>query len=168
MQVAATGVAADSRSSKVLKFVAEDKTVNAGEIVTIDVTANNFNEVFGYQFTAKMNGMELMEVKSGATVDESNYGVPTAGTMTMSWSSEKAVNATEGEVLFTVVMKATENGRLSNMMSVGSDVTRSESYAGSEMETNRLDLSFRTNKSEVAGYALYQNKAKPIQDQYSS
>ncbi|MFN8319375.1 MAG: dockerin type I domain-containing protein [Saprospiraceae bacterium] len=161
--VAATGVAADSRSSKVLKFVAEDKTVNAGEIVTIDVTANNFNEVFGYQFTAKMNGMELMEVKSGAiTVDESNYGVPTAGTMTMSWSSEKAVNATEGEVLFTVVMKATENGRLSNMMSVGSDVTRSESYAGSEMETNRLDLSFRTNESEVAGYALYQNEPNPF------
>lgn len=31
--------------------------------------------------------------------------------------------------MFTVVMKATENGRLSNMMSVGSDVTRSESYA---------------------------------------
>ncbi len=161
--VAATGVASDSRSSKVLKFVAEDKTVNAGEIVTIDVTANNFNEVFGYQFTAKMNGMELMEVKSGAiTVDESNYGVPTAGTMTMSWSSEKAVNAAEGEVLFTVVMKATENGRLSNMMSVGSDVTRSESYAGSEMETNRLDLSFRTNESEVAGYALYQNEPNPF------
>jgi subtilisin-like proprotein convertase family protein/propanediol utilization protein len=161
--VAATGVAADNRSSKVLKFVAEDKTVNAGEIVTIDVTANNFSEIFGYQFTAKMNGMELMEVKSGAiTVDESNYGVPTAGTMTMSWSSDKAVNATEGEVLFTVVMKATENGRLSNMMSVGSDVTRSESYAGSEMETNKLDLSFRTNDSEVSGYALFQNEPNPF------
>ncbi|MBK8700840.1 MAG: T9SS type A sorting domain-containing protein [Saprospiraceae bacterium] len=161
--VAATGVAADNRTSKVLKFVAEDKTVNAGEIVTIDVTASNFNQIFGYQFTAKLNGMELLEVKSGAiSVDESNYGVPSANTMTMSWASEKAVNATEGEVLFTVVMKATTSGRLSNMMSVGSDVTRSESYAGSEMETNRLDLNFRSGEAETAGYAMYQNEPNPF------
>ena len=160
---AAKGAGSDNRTSNSLKFGAEDKSVGAGEIVNIDVTASNFREIFGYQFTAKMTGLELLDVKSGSiSIDENNYGTPSLNTMTMSWSSDKAVTATEGEVLFTMVMKATANGKLSNMMSLGSDVTRSESYAGSEMTTNNLEMSFTNGKTAVAGYALYQNEPNPF------
>ena len=51
----------------------------------------------------------------------------------MSYASDKAVNVNSNEVLFTIVLKAKESGRISNMIAVGSDVTRSESYAGAEM-----------------------------------
>ena len=61
--VAATGVSSDNRSSNSLRFEAEDKTVNAGEVVTLDVTAANFAEIFGYQFTAKLTGARIVGCK---------------------------------------------------------------------------------------------------------
>ena len=48
--------------------------VIAGDVVEMNVTASNFKEVFGYQFTANMNGLTLQcEIRSIA-IEESNYG----------------------------------------------------------------------------------------------
>jgi hypothetical protein len=151
-----------NRSAKTLSLVADDKKVLSGDVVTIDVTANNFREVYGYQFTANLSGMELVEVKSGAiAIDETNYGIPVAGKMTMSWSTEKGINVAEGEVLFTLVMRATNAGTVSNMISLNSDVTTAESY-DANMNANGIELNFRNGETTGASYALYQNEPNPF------
>jgi hypothetical protein len=109
-----------------------------------------------------LSGAELLDVKSGAINVEESYGMPSANTMTMSYASDKAVNVNANEVLFTLVLKAKENGRTSSMIALGSDVTRSESYAGAEMTTNKLELNFRANGETSEGYTLYQNEPNPF------
>ena len=71
-----------------------------------------------------------MEVESGAlAMTNANVGVHT-GKLTMSYSSDEAVSVTEGEVLFTLVLKATEATTVSEVLSMGSDITPAESYIG--------------------------------------
>jgi hypothetical protein len=79
----------------------------------------------------------------------------------MSWSSDQATNVSDNEVLFTIELKALKSGMVSKMINVGSDITRSESYAGADLSTNRLDLTFNS-KSVVTGFALNQNEPNPF------
>ena len=74
----------------------------------------------------------------------------------MSYSSDEAVSVTEGEVLFTLVLKATEATTVSEVLSMGSDITPAESYIGKDMEVGKVSLEVRN--AETAEFALYQNE----------
>jgi hypothetical protein len=76
-------------------------------VVEIPVTAANFNEVFGYQFTMNLNGASFVGVESGAIeVNANNVGVLSNDVVTMSFASNEAVSANEDDVLFTLIVKA--------------------------------------------------------------
>jgi hypothetical protein len=151
----------DNRGSRTLNFKADNQTLVTGQTVNVEITSDNFHNIYGYQFTAKMKGLELVDVKSGSINVENTFGEPEANKMTMSWSNERAVSAVAGEVLFTVVMKATSNGNLSEMFTLGSEVTRSESY-GLDMTANRVEMKIGGKAGE---YALYQNEPNPFRNE---
>ena len=52
-----------------------------------------------------------VELRHALAVTNANVGVHT-GKLTMSYSNDEAESVTEGEVLFTLVMKATESTTL--------------------------------------------------------
>jgi len=154
----------EGRSARNLVLVADAATVAAGEVVTLDVRAENFADVYGYQFSANLNGLKVIGVRSGAiNVTESNYGMPRANVMTMSWNNETAVTVGSEDVLFTLVLAAEKSGNVSEMMNIGSTVTAAEAYVGSEMTVNGVSMNFRSSGvATAAEYALGQNTPNPF------
>jgi hypothetical protein len=153
----------EPRSAKTVTLQAEEQVVVAGQTISVAITSANFNEVFGYQFTTELNGLSLNGVRSGAIeMTDANVGVPQAGVVTASWTSDNLATVNANEVLFTLDFTATSNGNLSEMMNITSSVTRAESYTGAEMNVSDIELTFRTETATTANYALFQNEPNPF------
>lgn len=158
-------IAAESRNAKVLKLVGNDLVFKAGELVKIDVTADNFQNVFGTQFTLNFNAdaMKFEGIQSGAlTMDDSNFNAARAqeGMVSMSWNNAQASTFDRNEVLFSITFRAATNGTTSRNVSLSSDITKSEAYT-TDMEVMNVHMEFRNQSSEIA-FDLYQNNPNPF------
>jgi hypothetical protein len=151
---AAVSNSAEARTSNTIRLSIAEQTVKAGDLVSFDVTSANFNNVAGLQLSASLKGLEIVDIKNGA-IDVAESFATKNNTISMAFVADKAV--TTSEVLFTVVAKATNNGQLSNMISLTSDIN-AEAY-NANLETSKVELSVKSN---VEGYAVYQNEPNPF------
>ena len=161
----ARGEVVENRNRGTVHLIVEDQEVVAGQPVDVAVTSSNFTAVYGYQFTSGLNGLALTGVRSGAIeMNDNHVGLPSLDMMTASWASDEMVSAIDGEVLFTIEFVATKSGKLSEMLTLNSAITRAESYTGEGMEVGSIDLTFRTETStaDVLRNALYQNEPNPF------
>jgi len=150
----------ESRSNANVEMSVAEASIAAGEVVEIPVTAANFSEVSGFQYTMNLNGASFVGVQSGVLeVNANNVGVISDNVVTMSYASSEAVNATEGAVLFTLTVKADKAMKVSEMISLNSEVTRAESYNG-DLKVGKVSLGVRT--APVAGIELFQNEPNPF------
>ncbi len=157
--------AVDSRSNKTVNLVVEEQEVVAGQTVAVDVTSANFADVYGYQFTTNLNGLNYNGVRSGAiTMLDENVGIISNEVITTSWASTEMASVNADQVLFTLEFVATKSGKLSSMLNINSNVTKAEAYTDAEMNVANIDVTFRTNNTEVAVNALYQNEPNPFSD----
>ena len=109
-----------------LLFETANQTVTAGEAVSVEVTSSNFDQILGYQFTLRTEGLTLTDVAAGAIdMTAQNVGVHKSA-LTASWHKASAVTASD--VLFTLHFTATQSGQLSEMLSLGSRLTQAEAY----------------------------------------
>jgi len=162
--VVANATQVQTRNAKgVLELTTEAQSVVAGQTVTVPVSARNFAQILGYQFTMNTTGLELTGVEAG-TLDMTadNIGVH-PGAITVSWNKVAPVNSSE--VLFTLTFTATQSGELSEMLSISNDakLTEAEAYNGSE---EILDVALSFNKAGVVAgqeYALFQNEPNPFE-----
>jgi subtilisin-like proprotein convertase family protein len=166
-EVNLSGNNVESRTSETLSLVADNKVVAAGDRLEMPVRSDNFTEVYGYQLTASLKGLKLVEVRSGVlNVGMDNVATPGTELMTMSWNASEHMTFDQDEVLFTLIFEVTSGGALSDKIKVNSDVTRAESYLGSDMQVGRVVIEFRSSMiSEDAGYYLGQNEPNPFRDQ---
>jgi hypothetical protein len=155
----------DTRNKATLHFVIDDQEIRTGQTVDVAVTSSNFTAVYGYQFSGRLNGLALTGVRPGVIdMNDSHVGLPSLDLMTASWASDEMASVVEGEVLFTIEFVATKSGRLSEMISLNSEITKAESYVGTNMEVGHIDLTFRdeTLGSDVNRNFLYQNEPNPF------
>jgi hypothetical protein len=146
----------------VLEFSADAQTVVAGQTVTVPVSAKNFAQILGYQFTMNITGLDLTGVEAGALdMSAENVGVHN-GAITVSWNKVNPVSSSD--VLFTMTFTAKESGDLSKMLNISNStkLTEAEAYNGKE-ET--LDVALSFNSGIVAGkdFALFQNEPNPFE-----
>jgi hypothetical protein len=80
----------------------------------------------------------------------------------MSYASNEGITLNEGEVLFTLIVKADKAVNVSEMLSIGSGVTAAESYS-SDLTVGKVSLDVRT--APVAGIELFQNEPNPFRGQ---
>jgi hypothetical protein len=162
--VVANATQVQVRNAKgVLEFNADAQVVAAGQTVSVPVTAENFAQILGYQFTLNTNGLVLTGVEAGALdMSTENVGVHD-GAITVSWNKVSPVSTSD--VLFTLTFNATESGDLSDMLSIPAKtkLTEAEAYNGKE-ETLEVVLNFR-NQVVAAGkdFALFQNEPNPFE-----
>ena len=151
------------RSSRTVNFNSTDRAVKAGETVLMSVTSNDFADVYGYQFTMQLNGLNYTGIQSGAlNINESNVGALSNGVLTMSWNSDKSVSI-EGETeLFVMSFIATRDGQLSEMMSMSSSVTPAEVYVGENLSVGKVELNLSGVSIEGGAYSLNQNEPNPF------
>ncbi|MEM9547419.1 MAG: proprotein convertase P-domain-containing protein [Bacteroidota bacterium] len=158
-----TNGVATVRSNKSINLVITDKEVTKGETVEVEFTSEDFADVYGYQFTMELNGLEFAGVQSGVvTMNDANVGVLSNEVVTVSYSDTKARTASSSEAVFTATFVATQNGNLGNMIDITSKVTGAEAYVGESLELRDVTISTRGKIAEVSSNALFQNEPNPF------
>ncbi|MBK7695298.1 MAG: T9SS type A sorting domain-containing protein [Saprospiraceae bacterium] len=157
-----------SRTNGVLNIEVDEKSVVAGESYKVSFKSSDFNNISGYQFTLKYDKSSLIfEGMEGGVLKatEANFGTNrlNEGIITTSWNSNKGESFGKDAELFTLVFKATRNGKVSQMFAITSDVTKAQAYNASE-EVKEVRMGVRTDKGVVEGgvFELYQNEPNPF------
>ena len=154
-----------NRNGNVLELVVDNADFNAGDNVEIPVTANNFKDIAGTQFTISFDTdyAEFEGITPGAlSMTEANFGHTflSEGYVTSSWNEAKAVSADEDEVLFTINLVATKASNVSSVLEINSDITSAEAYTDN-LESMGVQLTVN-GQVEGEGYALFQNIPNPF------
>ena len=148
-------VSTDDRTNGTLLFDVQERKVTAGETLVVSFTADQV--VKGYQYTMNLNGLKVETIEGSAMSDE-NFAV-FGDAITTSWDAPTVFN---GKASYTVTFTATKSGKLSEMLSVSSRITKAVAFTGSA----KWDIGLRFNNgnsSTIAGQAfeLYQNTPNP-------
>lgn len=152
---------------KGITFSVPDAEFKPGEIVQIDITAEQMT-THGFQFTLRHEGLEYLDFKPGIIpVDEQNLG-SFGKLITMSVAQPEALTVNEYDVLFTLLFRAERTGKLSEIVTINSDITNSEIYVvgmNDHISVRDIELEFResigTAEIPAEGFALYQNQPNP-------
>lgn len=157
-----------------LNFLINDRSLNAGELVTVPFRAVNFNNLQAYQFTLSFDPEKLdfqgatPGVLTGISTASFGTGMLDQGLIGTAWTGGKAESYGENDILFYLTFRAIEQtGRLSDVLSVSDDVAARMAVdgfgntAGVEME-----FASATSANEPAdnGFTLFQNQPNPFSE----
>ena len=157
-----TTSAAARGTQKALVLKVDEWTMVAGQEYKIKIKSDDFN-VDAFQFTLNYTeGVEIVGIESNHFPDmtENNFGrFKTA--LTTSWNGHFKGKTDE---IFTIVLRAKQNVLLSNVLTLGSNLTATEAYdsAGNLMD---VKLVFNNKNTEGGAFALYQNEPNPFDNQ---
>ena len=151
-----------------LTLSADDAKVAAGETFTVDFKANDFANIFGYQYTLTFDSglASFNEVVAGdLEMNENNFGFSrlAEGIITTSWFDAKSVSLEDDAVLFSLSFTANGTAQVSEILDINSQSTRAEAY-GADASILDVSLTFNTENGEVAGgaFELFQNQPNPF------
>jgi hypothetical protein len=166
--IANAAMASDDRSSGTLLFDIMDRVVTAGETFTVSLTAAE--AVAGYQFTMNFKGLEVVDITPGANMTMGNFGV-FGDAITTSYDGPN-------QGAFSVTFRALQGGKLSELLSVSSRITKAEAYSTYVNDTagpasakatsgEKMNVAFRFNNGNTStvsgvGFELYQNQPNPF------
>jgi len=138
----------------------EDMQLKAGKTYTVAFTSEAI-DLLGYQFTLKYNAqsVEVLDLVSGVASEE-NFGLLLEeGVITTSWNVSEARALAQGEVLFSLVVKANADVTLSEAFGISSTYTVAEAYnAGGQL----LNVNLAFTGAQAEGFALFQNVPNPF------
>jgi len=157
---------AESRNTTTpLSFQITEQVKKAGETITVDFKSSNFKSILGYQFGVDFDGnalaFEQLLIGDKLSFENFNLSMIHRGVITTSWNESEAVDLAANEVLFSLVFKAKESLRLSEVLQLGSNITPAEAYTETE-EIIGLNLAIAEATTSHTGIKLYQNKPNPF------
>ncbi len=160
------GEIAAPRSENPLSLLIETVGYTANDIVKVEFKADDAYKLFGFQNTFNFNisKLEFLGIESGKIdIDESNIGLMQIkkGLFSTSWSDSKYANLSKDDVLFSIFFKANNQGDISDDLSITSDITSAEAY-DQNLNTEQIQLKFRSKESTNSGLKVYQNTPNPF------
>lgn len=144
------------RSNKTFTVHTEDVNMKAGEQYNVTFSAENVNfRALQGTFNFEQGAVELVGVKGEMKgMSAGNFAMyPTAITTAWNGSADRAET-------FTITLRARKDARLSEVLTLGSNITYAEAYDqnGDAMD---VQLNFKGGKVSKAGFELYQNQPNP-------
>jgi len=154
--------AADTRSDGMLTLNVDNQSVREGEIIHVDFTAENFDQIFGFQFTLRHDGVKFLDVNKGILdITDLNIGV-LENDLTMSWNDATMKTSNPSDVLFTLSFIATSDIALKDALKIHSNTTKAEAYKNSTYDLHGVELNI--DRDHDAGQIeLYQNQPNPFE-----
>ncbi len=145
--------------------VANDE-LRPGQEYRIDFNVGEDMDVQGMQFTMNFDreALELLYIENGVA-DDNNFGFQLSerGVITFSWEHPTGDVIEPGTNLFSLVFFAGTSSRISDHLSISSEVTAAEAY-GEDYELYDVDLLFKDRDAEASGFELYQNIPNPFRN----
>ncbi len=157
------------RSANNLVFGVDDISMTAGAQYVVNFTAENFNDITGFQYTLKLDpaALRVADVVAGEAIaiSEENFAVHRAneGVITSSWNTADAVSVDAGANIFSLVIEAVANTQLSDAITINSSATNAEAYNSLDQVSN-VALSFNNPATAANEFALFQNSPNPFTD----
>ncbi len=153
---------AETRTSGMLSLNVDEARLDRGEEVKIDITSDNFNSYYGFQFTLAHQGLEFKAIEAGRLdVDANSLGI-FDDQLTMTWFSGNPVDA--DETLFSLVFTATQSVALSDALALNSSITKTEAYRGSGFDSYDIELTFGDEGLASDQFELFQNNPNPFEE----
>lgn len=155
----------ENRSSKTQVFSMEDKEVLKGSMISVPVSAKDFNEMIGYQMSIDFDHtmLDYVGFESGMLeVSNENFGLNNVkeGVITTSWSTMEPVSFSNQDELFSLTFIANDNITLSEALTFNSIITDAEAY-NAELEVMDVSLEWR-NTVDSKEFSLGQNTPNPF------
>ncbi len=142
----------------------EDQALKAGQMYTVNFKVNQ-ETIEGYQFTLNHKGLSLLDWVSGVVTP--NYMGPLHtdnNYLTVSWNRPENETIT-ANTIFSLAFEATEDGLLSEFLSLSDRPTVIEAYDDTD---EPLDIALVFNElSDTRPFEVYQNKPNPFTEQTS-
>ncbi|MFN8280058.1 MAG: T9SS type A sorting domain-containing protein [Saprospiraceae bacterium] len=163
--------AGKTRTNGSLLFEIDEKNLSGGGTYKVDFKSSDFVNIIGYQFTLKFDASALSfeGIEAGVlNTNESNFGLNrlNQGIITTSWDAQEGTSFGKNEVLFSIILRANKNVKMSQVLAINSEVTNAEAYNfASDVEDVKLGV--RTDRGVIAGevFELYQNEPNPFAKQ---
>lgn len=154
------GVTVETRSQESMVLAYDHSIYTEGEVVEVPVYAGTTAKIAGLQYEAKLGTAEVLEVRSGAMdIEASNYNV-VDGTFAFSWNTAMSSTFDRDEVLFTVILKATEAGSTSDLFRISENDIKAEAY---DVDLSIMDLTIEArNHAASYEFAVEQNNPNPF------
>ena len=164
-------------NTEVLKFRLNERSIQAGETVTIPFKALDFTNTRAYQMTIGFDPevFELQDIQPGVLpgLTEGNFGTDylADGLLSTLWVGDKPTSFNDNETLFSLTFKALENvSTLSSVLHSSSAIA--EALAIDQVGNSiSVDLDFvtsvATGEVESKIFVLYQNQPNPFTSETS-
>ena len=145
------------------QLAAADRELKAGNEYEVEIRGVDLDEIQGFQMTLQVKGgVRLKELKYGLA-GAGNFGLThqDQGFMTVSW--DKPDEVSENDPIFTLVMSATSDRKLSEALSIGSRYTQAEAY-DLDGDLLDIDLLYTNPEEEIVEFELLQNTPNPFKE----
>ncbi len=161
-----------------LTLRATDQLFAEGDQITVAFHANQFADIQAWQMALSWDPKILSFDGLQTTADElnmdgSHIGLDDvdAGTMRLSWSDTYGVTLSEGSDLLRLEFRASQAGRLSEVLYLNPDALRSEVITEMRSSSGSADLALGIElawsddaDTDSKQFVLYQNKPNPFRD----
>lgn len=140
--------ATDRERSDLLTLLIEDRPINAGEHVSVELNSSELSKIQAFQFTLGFNpnALQLIDLGIGelSNYDLTNFNLinKEKGLISTSWDTRKEQNGTS---LFNLNFIAQQSGQLSDFIQVNSHLTSATAY---NWESEALDINLTFTKEE--------------------
>jgi hypothetical protein len=154
----------EPRSAEKLMMIIPDITFRKGDIVTIPFTNDQNVEFAGMQFTLKFNPSALKfseALGNSLRLTDDNFGFAglDKGYITFSWNQFNGVKMESGQLVMTLTFEAVNDGQLSDVLALSSDITKAEAY---DMSLKLMNVGLRSVAKTNEIFALHQNIPNPF------
>lgn len=120
----------------------------------------------GFQFALDfdLEKVEILSIEPG-TLDENAFGKKelASGILRVSWYSALPVEKFANSTAFTLVLRAKENGKPSEMISLNPEKLRAEAYTP-ELKIHGIELDFASQKTAQKELVLLPNRPEPFSE----
>jgi len=159
-------------SPEIFELQIPEQNLKAGQTYEVPVSTQQLSAVQGYQFTLNFATLQIAEVQ-GKLMQKEHFGLQgiDKGWMTASWNAtidgQGLIPLANGNgattPLFILHIKALQDAKLSEVLTINSRPTSAEAYDQDGREMT-LQLTF-TDPVETAVFDLFQNEPNPFKGQ---
>ena len=162
---------ADIRSEDQVSLGVEVKQLVKGQTEFIKVYAQDFDEVYGFQFTLSHPGIKVKNIMGGdIAIASEHYRIVDGRTM-FSWSAVESVSS-DG-VLFVMEVEAMSDLTIESNLAIDQSlqfdiagITAAEAYVGDDLRRVNIDMMVINGLGPIeVSTTLYQNEPNPFKRQ---